>query len=84
MPDRLWQVGAARWYDRAGRGGDCIMESEPHEDKGADVQRVTLVVMLLMLAGGGAALADDWPQWLGPGRSGISTETCREPLTQAP
>jgi len=48
------------------------------------VRGVAFTVTLLILAGSGAGLADDWPQWLGPGRSGISMEAGRGPLMQAP
>jgi outer membrane protein assembly factor BamB len=31
--------------------------------------------LLLLLAGAAPPSADDWPQWLGPARNGVSTET---------
>lgn len=34
-----------------------------------------LVAALLVAAGTAAARADDWPQWLGPNRDGLSAET---------
>jgi outer membrane protein assembly factor BamB len=43
-----------------------------------------LALMLTVMAGVGATFADDWPQWLGPNRDGISTETSRDPLAQVP
>ena len=34
-----------------------------------------IVNLLILVATSGAALADDWPQWRGPHRNGISSET---------
>ncbi|RPH49912.1 MAG: polyvinylalcohol dehydrogenase, partial [Planctomycetota bacterium] len=31
--------------------------------------------LLLLLACGGPVFADEWPQWLGPARNGVSTES---------
>ncbi len=40
--------------------------------------------MLCIVASAGAASADDWPQWLGPSRDGLSREISHDPLAQAP
>src|SRR5205809_4415277 len=39
------------------------------------MQNIYLVCVALMLVAAGSILADDWPQWRGPQRNGMSKET---------
>ena len=48
------------------------------------MKNVTLVLLLATIVGVRTTSADDWPQWLGTNRDGVSTETSGEPLTQMP
>lgn len=48
------------------------------------MKNVTLALTLTATVCIGTAFADDWPQWLGPNRDGISIETSLEPLAQTP
>lgn len=48
------------------------------------MKNVAWATVLWMMAGAGTTFADDWPQWLGPNRDGISREISHEPLAQAP
>ena len=36
---------------------------------------MTMIVLLILILLGSSAWADDWPNWRGPQRDGISTET---------
>jgi outer membrane protein assembly factor BamB len=48
------------------------------------VKNIALIFALLTAPGFQATAQADWPQWLGPQRDGISTETTQTPLAQTP
>ncbi len=49
-----------------------------------EFKKIALVFPWLMVIWAGTGLGADWPQWLGPHRDGISTETTQAPLSQTP
>lgn len=51
---------------------------------GTELKKIAMMFPWLIVAWVGTGLGADWPQWLGPNRDGISTETTQAALAQTP